>query len=204
MSRQSRLQRRAAHAALAGAAALIALCAAGCSGGQIGGDPPQNSGQSFVGSSYISTFYRAGQRPAAPLVTGVTLTGQKLSLAAYRGNVLVINFWGSWCAPCRAEAPALGTLARRLDGSGVRFVGIDIRDEPQSALAFMQTFGVQYPSLNDPGDEIALQFRSTVPPAAIPTTIVIDRSGKVAARIVGGATYAQLKSVISEVTGQPS
>jgi thiol-disulfide isomerase/thioredoxin len=183
---------------------LIALCAAGCSGGQIGGDPPQNSGQSFVGSSYISTFYRAGQRPAAPLVTGVTLTGQKLSLAAYRGNVLVLNFWGSWCAPCRAEAPALGTLARRLDGSGVRFVGIDIRDEPQSALAFMQTFGVQYPSLNDPGDEIALQFRSTVPPAAIPTTIVIDRSGKVAARIVGGATYAQLKSVISEVTGQPS
>jgi thiol-disulfide isomerase/thioredoxin len=204
VSRQSRLQRRAAHAALAGAAALITLCAAGCSGGQIGGDPPQNSGQSFVGSSYISTFYRTGQRPAAPLVTGVTLTGQKLSLAAYRGNVLVLNFWGSWCAPCRAEAPALGTLARRLGASGVRFVGIDIRDEPQSALAFMQNFGVNYPSLNDPGDEIALQFRSTVPPAAIPTTIVIDRSGKVAARIVGGATYAQLKSVISEVTGQPS
>ena len=204
MSRQSRRQRRAAHAALAGAAALIAFCAAGCSGGQIGGDPPQNSGQSFVGSSYISTFYRAGQRPAAPPVTGVTLTGQKLSLAAYRGDVVVLNFWGSWCAPCRAEAPALGTLARRLAASGVRFVGIDIRDEPQSALAFMQTFGVQYPSLNDPNDEIALQFRSTVPPAAIPTTIVIDRSGKVAARIVGGATYAQLKSVISEVTGQPS
>ena len=204
MSRQSRLQRHAAHAALAGAAALTALCAAGCSGGQIGGDPPQSSGQSFVGSSYISTLYRTGQRPTAPLVTGVTLTGQKLSLAAYRGDVLVLNFWGSWCAPCRAEAPALGTLARRLAASHVRFVGIDIRDEPQSALAFMQAFGVQYPSLNDPDDEIALQFRSTVPPAAIPTTIVIDRTGKVAARIVGGATYAQLKSVISEVTGQPS
>ena len=204
MSRQSRLQRRAAHAALAGAAAVMALCATGCSGGQIGGDPPQNSGQSFVGSSYISTLYRAGQRPAAPPVTGVTLSDQKLSLAAYRGDVVVLNFWGSWCAPCRAEAPALGTLAKRLSASGVRFVGIDIRDEPQSALAFMQTFGVQYPSLNDPNDEIALQFRSTVPPAAIPTTIVIDRSGKVAARIVGGATYAQLKSVISEVTGQPS
>ncbi len=204
MSRQSRLQRRAAHAALAGAAALIALCGAGCSGGQIGADPPQNSGQSFVGSSYISTFYRSGQRPAVPPVSGVTLTGQKLSLAAYRGDVVVLNFWGSWCAPCRAEAPALGTLARRLAASGVRFVGIDIRDEPQSALAFMQTFGVQYPSLNDPNDEIALQFRSTVPPAAIPTTIVIDRSGEVAARIVGGATYAQLTSVISEVTGQPS
>ena len=204
MFRQSRLQRHVAHGALAGVAALIALGAAACSGGQIGGDPPQNSGQSFVGSSYVSTFYRTGQRPAAPPVTGVTLTGQKFSLAAYRGDVLVLNFWGSWCAPCRAEAPALGTLARRLAARGVRFVGIDIRDEPQSALAFMQTFGVQYPSLNDPDDEIALQFRSTVPPAAIPTTIVIDRTGKVAARIVGGASYAQLKSVISEVTGQPS
>lgn len=204
MFRQSRPQRYAAHAAVAGAAALMALGAAGCSGGQIGGDPPQSSGQNFVGSSYVSTFYRTGQRPAAPPVTGMTLTGQKLSLVAYRGAVLVLNFWGSWCAPCRAEAPALGTLARRLAASGVRFVGIDIRDEPQSALAFMQTFGVQYPSLNDPSDEIALQFRSTVPPAAIPTTIVIDRTGNVAARIVGGATYSQLKSVISEVTGQPS
>jgi thiol-disulfide isomerase/thioredoxin len=202
--RRSRPQRYAAHAALAGAAALMALGAAGCSGGQIGGDPPQSSGQSFVGSSYVSTFYRTGQRPAAPPVTGVTLTGQKLSLAGYRGEILVLNFWGSWCAPCRAEAPALGTLARRLATSGVRFVGIDIRDEPQAALAFMQTFGVQYPSLNDPSDEIALRFRSTVPPAAIPTTIVIDRTGNVAARIVGGATFAQFQSVISEVTGQPS
>jgi len=79
-------------------------------------------------------------------------------------------------------------------------VGIDIRDEPASALAFMQTFGVGYPSLNDPSDEIALAFRSTVPPAAIPTTLVIDRDGRIAARIVGGATYTQLKSLISRVT----
>jgi thiol-disulfide isomerase/thioredoxin len=202
--RRSRSLRLAAHAGLAGATALVALGAAGCSGGPIGGDPPQNSGQGFVSSSYVSTFYQPGGRTAAPPVTGVTLTGRPLSMASFRGDVLVLNFWGSWCAPCRAEAPALGTLARRLAASGVRFLGIDIRDEPQSALAFMQTFGVRYPSLNDPSDEIALQFRSTVPPAAIPTTIVIDRTGKVAARIIGGATYDQLRSVISEVTGQPS
>jgi peroxiredoxin len=78
-------------------------------------------------------------------------------------------------------------------------VGIDIRDEPASALAFMQTFRVAYPSLSDPSDEIALAFRSTVPPAAIPTTLVIDRQGRIAARIVGGATYAQLKSLITRV-----
>jgi thiol-disulfide isomerase/thioredoxin len=200
---QSRSERHAARAALAAVAALIALGIAGCAGGQIGADSPQSSGQSFVGSSYVSTFYSVGHRPAAPAVTGVTLTGQQLSLAAYRGDVLVVNFWGSWCAPCRAEAPALGTLARRLSHSGVRFVGIDIRDEPQSALAFMQTFGVGYPSLNDPSDEIALQFRA-VPPAAIPTTIVIDRAGRIAARIVGPANYDQLKSVVTEVAGRRS
>ncbi|MGO8957695.1 MAG: TlpA family protein disulfide reductase [Streptosporangiaceae bacterium] len=183
-------------------AALAALGATGCSGGQIAANTPQSSGQSFVGSSYVSTYYPPGQRPAAPAVSGVTLTGHKLSLAAYRGDVLVLNFWGSWCAPCRAEAPALGTLAKRLAGRGVRFLGVDIRDEPQSALAFMQTFGVGYPSLNDPSDEIAVLFRSTVPPAAIPTTIVIDRTGQIAARIVGGATYAQLKSVVTEVADQ--
>ncbi len=202
MSRQSRPQRQPARAVLAAAAALAAFGAAGCSGGQIAADSPQSAGQSFVGSSYVSTVYQAGHRPVAPAVNGVTLTGHKVSLASYRGDVLVLNFWGSWCAPCRAEAPALGTLARSLGPSGVRFLGIDIRDEPQSALAFMQTFRVGYPSLNDPDDEIALQFRSTVPPAAIPTTIVIDRTGKIAARIVGGATYAQLKSVVTEVAGQ--
>ena len=202
MPRQPRPQRLAASAALSGAAALIVLGTAGCSGGQIAADAPQSSGQSFVGSSYVSTVYPAARRPAAPAVNGVTLSGQKLSLASFRGDVLVLNFWGSWCAPCRAEAPALGTLARRLAPNGVRFLGVDIRDERQSALAFMQTFRVGYPSLNDPDDEIALQFRSTVPPAAIPTTIVIDRTGKIAARIVGGASYAQLKSVVTQVAGQ--
>jgi thiol-disulfide isomerase/thioredoxin len=202
VSRQSRPERHAARAALAGAGVLITLAVTGCAGGQIAGNTQQSSGQGFVGSSYVSTYYRAGNRLDAPAVTGVTLTGQKLTLAAFRGSVLVLNFWGSWCAPCRAEAPALGTLARQLAASGVRFMGIDIRDEPQAALAFMQAFRIGYPSLNDPTDEIALQFQNTVPPAAIPTTLVIDRTGKIAARIVGGATYAQLKSVVSAVVGQ--
>ncbi|HYK28567.1 MAG TPA: TlpA disulfide reductase family protein [Streptosporangiaceae bacterium] len=183
-------------------AAFLALAAvtAGCDGGAIGANDPQSSGQSFVGSSYASTFYSIGHRPGAPSVSGTTVTGKQLNLASYRGDTVVLNFWGSWCAPCRSEAPALGTLARQLSADGVRFVGIDIRDEPASALAFMQTFGVGYPSLNDPSDEIALAFRSTVPPAAIPTTLVIDRDGRIAARIVGGATYIQLKSLISRVT----
>jgi thiol-disulfide isomerase/thioredoxin len=187
----------------AAAAVLVAAAAAGCAGGDIGANTPGSSGQSFVGHSYESTFYQVGSRPVAPTVAGSTIGGQKLSLASYRGDTIVLNFWGSWCAPCRAEAPALGQLARNLAPKGVRFVGVDIRDQPDSAQAFMQTFNVGYPSLNDPGDEIALEFHSTVPPAAIPTTLIIDKSGRVAARIFGASSYAQLQALISKVIGQP-
>jgi thiol-disulfide isomerase/thioredoxin len=181
---------------------LAVLAAAGCDGGPIGQDTPQSDGQSFVGSSYSSTFYPVGHRPDAPAVSGTTVSGQHLSLAAYRGHTIVLNFWGSWCAPCRAEAAALGTLARKLQPSGVQFVGIDIRDQPDSAVAFMQTFRIDYPSINDPDDEIALAFRNTVPPAAIPTTLIIDRQGQIAARIVGESSYDQLAALIAKVTGQ--
>lgn len=187
----------------AAAAILVTAGAAGCAGGDMGADTPGSSGQSFVGHSYESTFYQVGDRPVAPSVAGSTVGGQKLSLASYRGDTIVLNFWGSWCAPCRAEAPALGQLARNLAPKGVRFVGVDIRDQADSAQAFMQTFNVGYPSLNDPGDEIALEFHSTVPPAAIPTTLIIDKSGRIAARIFGASSYAQLQALISKVIGQP-
>ncbi|HSR83891.1 MAG TPA: TlpA disulfide reductase family protein [Streptosporangiaceae bacterium] len=188
----------------AAAAALVAAGAAGCAGGDIAANTPGSSGQSFVGHSYESTFYEIGHRPAAPAVAGSTTAGKRLSLASYRGHTIVLNFWGSWCAPCRAEAPALGQLARTLASKGVRFIGVDIRDQPDSAQAFMQTFNVGYPSLNDPGDEIALEFHSTVPPAAIPTTLIIDRTGRIAARVFGASSYAQLQALINKVIGQPA
>jgi thiol-disulfide isomerase/thioredoxin len=201
--RLSRLPRLPAlgGAAVAAVAASV-MATSGCAGGDIGANTPASSGQSFVGHSYESTYYQPGSRPAAPPVSGTTLTGQRLSLSQYRGDTIVVNFWGSWCAPCRAEAPALGQLARQFSSRGVRFVGIDIRDEPDSAVAFMQQFNVGYPSISDPNDEIALDFHSTVPPADIPTTLVIDRSGRIADRIFGASTYRQLLAVISQVTGQ--
>jgi thiol-disulfide isomerase/thioredoxin len=180
-------------------AAAVTLVLAGCAGGAIGASTPASSGQSFVGASYASTVFRSGGRPVAPDITGTTLSGRRLSLDSFRGSVLVINFWGSWCAPCRAEAPDLAALARNLGPRGVRFLGIDIRDDPVSADAFIQSFGVPYPSLNDPGDELALAFRGTVPPAAIPTTLVIDRSGRIAARVEGSVSYDELRALIMGV-----
>jgi len=116
----------------------------------------------------------------------------------------VLNFWGSWCGPCRQEAPALAALARHFRSRGVRFLGVDIRDSPVSAEAFMRDFGIQYPSLNDPGDQIALDFRSTVPPAGVPTTLVISRSGRITGRVIGEASYNGLKALIARAAAEPS
>jgi thiol-disulfide isomerase/thioredoxin len=184
-------------------AAVGAMMVAGCAAGPIAQDTPVSNGQSFVSGSGGTTVFKAGAGPVAPAVAGTALGGAKLSLAAYHGHVVVMNFWGSWCTPCRAEAPALAQLARQFRPSGVRFLGVDIRDSPASAEAFMRDFGIQYPSLNDPGDEIALDFRSTVPPAGIPTTLVIARNGRVAARVVGEASYDGLKYLIAHAAPEP-
>ena len=198
--RARRATRAAARsAARAGALALGAsLALAACEGGAIGQSTAASNGQSFVSGSAGTTVYGATSGPAAPRVTGTLLSGEKFGLAQYRGYVVVLNFWGSWCTPCRAEAPSLAQLARHFTPRGVRFLGVDIRDSPATAEAFQSRFGISYPSLNDPGDEIALDFRATVPPAGIPTTLVIGRSGRIAARIIGEVSYPGLRGLISQ------
>jgi thiol-disulfide isomerase/thioredoxin len=191
-------------AAIAALAAVGATAVAGCAAGPIAQETPASNGQSFVSGGSGTTVFKAGTGPVAPAVAGTALSGARLSLAAYHGHVVVMNFWGSWCTPCRAEAPALAQLARQLRPSGVQFLGVDIRDSPATAEAFMRDFGILYPSLNDPGDEIALDFRSTVPPSGIPTTLVIARSGRIAARIIGAASYDGLKYLITHAAAEPS
>jgi thiol-disulfide isomerase/thioredoxin len=194
------LPRRAAAGALV--AAAVVLGAAACGAGATAQDTAVGNGSSFVTGSYGTTVFQPGARPKAPALAGTTLTGSKFKLSTDHGSVVVMNFWGSWCTPCREEAPALGALARYFAGTDVRFIGVDIRDDPPSAEAFMRTFRIGYPSLNDPNDLIALDFSGTVPPAGIPTTLVIDRSGHVAARIVGQASYSGLKALIKQVQAE--
>jgi thiol-disulfide isomerase/thioredoxin len=194
----ARLAGRAALGAAVGAAVLLSAVA--CDGGATAQQTAVGNGSSFVAGSYSTTVYQRGARPAAPQVTGTTLSGGRFQLSAERGAVVVLNFWGSWCTPCREEAPAFGALARHFSGAGVRFVGVDIRDNAPSAEAFMRTFRISYPSLNDPNDAIALDFNGTVPPAGIPTTLVIDRSGRIAARIIGTASYNGLSALIAQAS----
>lgn len=185
-------------------AGFAAAAVAGCSGGATGASTAASSGQSFVTGSYSTTVFRPGSRLAAPPVTGTTLAGRQLRLRSYRGDLVVLNFWGSWCGPCRQEAPALAALDRRLQSDRVRFIGVDSHDQQAAALAFERTFEVGYPSLSDPGGVVALQFYGTVPPASIPFTLVIDRSGRIAGRVIGIASYSGLKKLISDVQPRTS
>ncbi len=198
----SRVTRLGRAARLGLLASVSALAVSGCTGGTVAANSPANNGQSFVSGSSGTTVYQAGTAPVAPAVSGPLVGGGRLSLAAYRGHVVVLNFWGSWCPPCRAEAPSLGQLDRQYSPSGVRFLGIDIRDSPATAEAFMSDFRISYPSLNDPSDNLALDFRDTVPPAGIPTTLVISRGGRITARVIGGVTYDGLKKLIQRVVAE--
>jgi thiol-disulfide isomerase/thioredoxin len=184
--------------------AAASLTLAACAGGGTAQSTPASNGQSFVSGDGGTTVFGGSSAPQAPAVTGTTLGGAKLSLSQFRGHVLVLNFWGSWCTPCRAEAPELASLAHAFSPSGVAFLGVDIRDTPASAEAFQRNFKITYPSLNDPGGQIALDFHSTVPPAGIPTTLVISRSGRIAARVIGEVSYSGLHGLISKSLAQPS
>ena len=180
------------------------LTAGACDSGAIGNSGPGSNGQSFVSGSPGTTVYGTASGPVAPRVAGRLLSGSRFNLAADHGHVVVLNFWGSWCTPCRAEAPSLSQLSRHFTASGVRFLGVDIRDSPATAEAFLRDFHISYPSLNDPGDEIALDFRDTVPPAGIPTTLVIGRDGRITARVIGEVSYPGLRGLISQALAQPA
>jgi thiol-disulfide isomerase/thioredoxin len=185
-------------------AVACGLAISACASGPIAVNTPKSNGASFVTGNTGAQMFKPGDRPAAPDISGTTLSGSKLSLSAYRGTVVVLNFWGSWCSPCRAEAPALAALSQKYASRGVRFLGIDIRDSPASAEAFMRDYGIRYPSLNDPSDELALAFRDTVPPGGIPTTLLIDRSGHIAGRIIGESSYSGLSAMLADVTAGSS
>jgi len=162
------------------------------------------SGVTEVGGSASAVVYTAGHRPLAPEFTGTTLTGSKLSFSAYRGKVVVLNFWGSWCVPCREEAPALSAVASRYQPSGVSFLGVDVRDTAASAQAFARSFHITYPSVSDPGSVITLDFTARVPIAGTPTTLVIDRTGHIAGAVFGPVTYPELTAILAQVTGKAS
>jgi len=161
-----------------------------------------NSGVTDVDGDASALLYSTGHRALAPDFTGTTLTGSKLSFSSYRGEVVVLNFWGSWCAPCRQEAPTLALTAQQYRPAGVAFLGVDVRDTTASAEAFARDFGISYPSVSDPGSLITLDFTAVVPIAGTPTTLVVDRTGHIAGAVFGTVTYPELSAILTDITGK--
>ena len=159
---------------------------------------------SFVtGLSGEDCLITPGDRPPAPSLSGTTLEGERLDLADYEGKVVVLNFWASWCAPCRAEASNLIEVAEATKASGVQFVGVNVKNARDEAIAFERKAGVPYPSLHDQPGVLLTRFRKLVPQVP-PTTLILDRQGRITGRFIGGVTTRELLVPVQAVAAEPA
>lgn len=183
------------------AAAATAVLLGGCS--TTGADEPTRGAdqQGYVGSDGALTRIAPDQRTPGPTVSGARLGDDKATVSTrdYLGKVVVLNVWGSWCPPCRQEAAGL-QAASAATKADAQFVGINTRDfSPAAPQAFLRTSGVTYPSIFDPSGRSLLQLNGQVPPSAIPSTLVLDRQGRVAIRVLGPITETTLTDMVGEV-----
>jgi thiol-disulfide isomerase/thioredoxin len=180
-----------------------ALLLAGC-GGTANGQTVAAGEQGFVSGDGTIVVLAPQDRKPAPTVSGTLLSGGTLSTADLLGSVVVLNVWASWCAPCRAEAPHLQAVWAASGKGGVQFVGLNTRDSNASADGFVDKYGLSYPQLLDPDGRLQLLFRDTLPPQAIPSTIVLDKQGRVAGRVLGAASESDLLGLIEPLVAEQS
>jgi peroxiredoxin len=142
--------------------------------------------------------YPPGHRAAAPDFTATSLTGAPINFASYRGKIVVLNIWGSWCAPCVSEGQTLKYLDEEYGPQGVAFLGDDIQDTRANALAFLRGAGITYPSVNDANGAVEERLAMAAPVVSTPTTLVIDKTGHIAGIIDGPVTYPDLTSLLKD------
>ena len=155
----------------------------------------------YVSGKGIIKRLPAAERKSPGDVSGETIDGEPIALSDYAGRTVVVNVWGSWCAPCRAEAPDLVAASEELADKNVAFLGINSRDLNQAAArAFQRRFEVPYPSIYDQKGQTLLAFRGTLTPNSIPSTVIIDDQGRVAASVLGEVTKSTLVGLVEDVS----
>lgn len=151
-------------------------------------------------STSVVTEIPASQRTTLGPLTGRLLDGGRFDSRRLAGKVIVYNVWGSWCAPCRKEAPVLRRVSAETHQQGVRFIGLDVRDNDTAARAFERGNKITYPSIASGDSARALLiFGAALPANAVPSTVIVDRKGKVAARVIGATTYPTLRGLVDDV-----
>jgi thiol-disulfide isomerase/thioredoxin len=178
---------------------LLGGVLAGCAGASAVQNGASAGDSRYVAGDNVSEIVK--DRKPAPAVQGTTLDGKPLKLSDYTGKIIVVNFWASWCAPCRSEAPTMQKVYEQTQASGVQFVGVDIKDGKDNAQAFLRTYKITYPSLYDQAGQIALAFHD-IPPNAVPSTLIIDRKGQIAARAIGSVSYTSLRDIVTRLTAE--
>ncbi|BCW46777.1 TlpA disulfide reductase family protein [Arthrobacter sp. StoSoilB5] len=154
-----------------------------------------------AGDGSVTEFAKA-DRAAPVALKGTLFNGTTVNPEDLKGKVTVLNFWFAACAPCRVEAPQLEALHQDFKDQGVQFFGVNLRDEKATADAFDKTFNLTYPSFNDKDGAVLLSVSGIVPPGAVPTTLVLDKDGKVASRVLGEIEKSTLKALITSAVAE--
>lgn len=186
-------------AALATGAVVVGALA-GCSSDPLAEQYLAGDNKNYIAGDGSVTEIALSNRGKPVEFKGVIETGATVTSAQYRGHVLVVNFWYAGCAPCRAEAADLEKVYLASKAGGTSFLGVNVRDQAATIVSFNEKFGVTYPSIVDSNSALQLAFSTDVPPNAVPTTLVIDAQGRVAARILGQLRDASiLQTLVNDV-----
>ena len=188
-----------------GAVALAAaLALSGCSTDPLAQQYRSGGNQNYIAGDGTVLEIPAANRDAPIEFTSTTDAGKSVSAKDYLGKVLVVNFWAAYCDPCRVEAPDLEKLSQKYDDGTAEFLGVNIADTADTSLAFARKYQLTYPSALDAASgSVRLAFAGKTAQSALPTTLVLDTQGRVAARILGQLQSASIldtiiKSVLAE------
>ena len=179
------------------------LVSSGCATDSLAEQFREGDNKNYIAGDGTVTEFALGSRPIAADWSGVSESGDNLSSDQLAGVITVINFWYAGCAPCRVEMPELIELQDQFLGDEVQFIGVNVRDTSETALAFARQINLNFPSVIDAKTgSVVLAFTGVVTPQAVPTTLVIDSEGNVSARVLGridkGILEELIKTVISE------